>query len=270
MPTAGEYDLNVRYASNSLRPLDLAINGAAAGQMAFASTDPDGTGPEEGFDHWVFLTRTVTLAAGENTIALAIPAGASTGPNLDRIEITAAGSGPIAEPVLDTSADEDGDLFLDGPDGALNATQAASMNFNVGGVDADVVKVEISFDGGATRTDITLKPDADGDFVFDGSGLPAGPVTATIIVTDVAGNEATATSSFSIAPRASAEPIVIQAEDETLVTVEDTGTGPARPKLHPRGQRRRARRLRQLSRRARWATPTSTSAPTPATRSPSR
>ncbi len=226
VPTAGAYDLNVRYASNSPRPLDLAVNGAAAGQMAFASTDPDGTGPQEGFDNWAFLTRTVTLAAGENTIALAIPAGATTGPNLDRVEITAGGTGPIpAGPQDDTTADADGDLFLDGPDGSLNEAQAASMNFNLGGLDADIVKVELSFDGGATRADITGRPDADGDFVFDGSALPAGPVTATIIVTDAAGNEAAATSSFEVAAPAG-QPIVIQAEDETRVTVEDAGTGP--------------------------------------------
>ena len=223
VPTAGAYDLNIRYASNTDRPLDLAINGAvAAAPLAFAATDPDGSGDAEGFDNWRFETRTVTLQAGENAIALSIPAGATTGPNLDRIEITAGGTGPI--PAGDISADEDGDLFLDGPDGALNPTQAASMNFNLGGVDADVVKVEISFDGGVTRTEVTDKPDADGDFVFDGSGLPAGPVTATIIVTDAAGNEATATSSFSIAAPVG-QPIVIQAEDEALVTIEDTGTG---------------------------------------------
>ena len=118
VPTAGAYDLNIRYASNTDRPLDLAINGAvAAAPLAFAATDPDGSGDAEGFDNWRFETRTVTLQAGENAIALSIPAGATTGPNLDRIEITAGGTGPI--PAGDISADEDGDLFLDGPDGAL-------------------------------------------------------------------------------------------------------------------------------------------------------
>ncbi len=220
---AGTYDLNVRYASNTDRPLDLAVNGAAAGTLPFVSTDPDGTGPAEGFDHWAFATRTVTLAAGANVISLAIPAGAVTGPNLDRIEITAAGTGPI--PAADTTADADGNLFLDGDSGTLNPAQAASVNFNLSGIDADIVRVEISFDGGATRTDITAKVDADGDFTYDASGLGAGAKTATVIVTDAVGNEASVARGFAIAAPANA-PIVIQAEDASAVTVFDTGTGP--------------------------------------------
>ena len=225
VPTGGEYDLNVRYASNSARPLDLAINGVAASPMAFASTDPDGAGPAEGFDSWAFETRTVSLQAGQNTIALAIPAGAVTGPNLDRIEITAAGSGPI--PAADTTADADGDLLLDGPTGlTLGETAAASINFNVGGLDADIVKVEITLNGGA-RIDVTGIVDADGDFVLDGSALPAGPATATVFVTDGVGNEASSSIAFAIAAPdpGTAEPIVVQAEDATLVTVIDSGTG---------------------------------------------
>ncbi len=75
VPSAGDFDLNLRYASNSLRPLDLVINGAPDPvALAFASTDPDGPGDLEGFDNWEFLTRTITLVEGENTIALVIPA----------------------------------------------------------------------------------------------------------------------------------------------------------------------------------------------------
>jgi hypothetical protein len=228
MVAAGSYDLNIRYASNSLRPLDLAINGSVTGSLAFASTDPDGSaaGTLEGFDNWEFLTTTVQLQAGANTISLAIPASAVTGPNIDRIEITEAGSGPI--PPADVTADADGNLALDGPSGSLNATQAASINFNVTGLDEDIVKIELSFDGGTTRSDVTAKPDADGDFVFDGSGLPAGATTATVIVTDAAGNEARDELSFIIAPRTTpGVPVVIQAEDETQVTVLDSGTGNA-------------------------------------------
>ena len=487
VPVAGQYDLNVRYASNSARPLDLAVNGASAGQFAFAATDPDGNGGVEGFDNWAFETQAVTLNAGDNTISFAIPSGANTGPNLDRIEITEVSTGPIpaadltadegddlaatsptvgndaltaveftlsgvdadiqtveasidggefalvdattgvvtldlsafasetsvavtfrvtdgatntattnatvtieedvvqpfaqtiqleardgsitiiddtgsgegdpastqfrdsanpesnsnggkvdglwpgfngtgyldmgtdigdaysfevdvpaagdytfefrfnqgstdtptrpmalsvggseaatlqfpsnvdwtvwqtesatvtlaagvnvitmtntiangpnfdqvtitsAGATLDTSADADEfTLTLDGDTGELTRTQAASINFNVSGDDADVVKIEISFDGGTTRIDVTDIVDADGDFVVDGSGLAAGPQTATIIVTDAVGNEATSDLSFSIAATQTGQPIVIQAEDETLVTVLDTGTG---------------------------------------------
>ncbi|MCB5176049.1 carbohydrate-binding protein, partial [Microvirga lenta] len=221
---AGQYDLNVRYASQAFagapRALDIGINGASLGTTTFPDTGPS-SGPTElqGFNVWQLLTQTVTLTAGVNTITFAIPAGATAGPNLDRIEITQAGTGPIGS---DTSADEDGNLFLDAPDGELNEAGAASINFNIAGVDADVTKVEISFDGGVTRTDITGLPDADGDFVFDGSALPPGVTTVTVIVTDEAGNEAEATADVTIAG-ATAAPFTIQAEDAASVTVQDTG-----------------------------------------------
>ena len=109
VPVTGDYDFNVRYASQeNPRPLDLAVDGTAEGSLSFTDTDPDGTGGLEGFDNWEFLTQTITLIAGDNTVSLAIPAGATTGPNIDRIEITEAGTGPIGD--ADLSADEDGDL----------------------------------------------------------------------------------------------------------------------------------------------------------------
>src|SRR5699024_5458048 len=98
----------------------------------------------------------------------------------------------------DTSADADGiPLFLTGPQDELNETEAASINFNIAGMDSDIVGVEISFDGGATRTEIF--PDADGDFTADGSALEAGQYTATVYVTDEVGNEASANMEFVVA-----------------------------------------------------------------------
>ncbi|ETX29840.1 carbohydrate-binding protein [Roseivivax isoporae] len=222
VPAAGSYDLNVRYASSTDRPLDLSVNGGTATTMPFVSTDPDGpSGPADGFDIWLYSTVTVTLEAGSNTVSLAIPAGLTSGPNIDRIEITEAGTGPIP---VDDSADADGlPLTLDGDTGTLTPTQAASINFNVSGVDDDIVTFEISFDGGATRQDVTGIVDSDGDFVVDGSGLAAGPQTATIIVTDAAGNEAESSLSFAIGGAVTVDPIVVQAEDETQVTVADAG-----------------------------------------------
>ncbi|MFD2437880.1 putative Ig domain-containing protein [Modicisalibacter luteus] len=215
---AGTYDLNIRYASNTGRPLDLNINGAHIAALPFASTDPDGSGEEEGFNHWLFETVTVTLEAGSNSLSLAIPDGATTGPNIDRIEITAAGSGPIG---TDMSADIDGNLTLTSDDATLDPAQAASAGFMVTGLDSDIETVEISFDGGATRSQVT--PAADGSFTVDMSGF-SGAIVATVIVTDAVGNEASATSEMIIgeAP-ADIDPIVIQAEDATLVDINDTG-----------------------------------------------
>ncbi|SHE86800.1 delta endotoxin [Modicisalibacter ilicicola DSM 19980] len=215
---AGTYDLNIRYASNTARPLELSVNGGSGTELPFASTDPDGSGAEEGFDHWAFETVTITLEAGSNSVSLAIPEGANTGPNIDRIEITEAGSGPIP---IDTSADEDGDLALIAADATLAPDDAATAGFTVSGIDDDIQTVEISLDGGATRSVVT--PDANGDFSVDLSSL-SGDVTATLFVTDAAGNEASASAELTIgdAP-VDVDPITIQAEDASLVQINDSG-----------------------------------------------
>ena len=221
---AGQYDISVRYATNSDRPLDLVINGGDPLALAMVSTDPDGTGPEEGFDHWQFETVTVTLEAGSNTIALAIPAGANTGPNIDRIEVTEGGSGPIAQ---DVSADEDGDLAIVADDDILDANQLAAAVFNVSGVDDDVTTVEVSFDGGATRTEVT--PDASGNITLDLSGQlddQSGDLTVSLFVTDAAGNEASATEVVSFEDDdVVVAPITLQGEDADIVDVGGTAQG---------------------------------------------
>ena len=234
VPTAGTYDLNIRYASQdsggSARVLDLSVNGGDPATTPFPSTGP-GDGPAEGrgFNTWSFLTQTVSLQAGENVVTLAMADGTSAGPNVDRIEITAAGTGPIP---TDTTADADGDLALDGPEAPLSETGAASINLNVGGVDDDVVKLEVSFDGGATRVDVTDIVDSDGDFVVDGSALDAGVRTVTLLATDAAGNVARTTFDVTIAGSTgdTFAPVTIQAEDGAQAAVIDLGapgTGPA-------------------------------------------
>lgn len=215
---AGTYIFNIRYASNTNRPLDFVVNDDAAISLPFVSTDPDGAGTAEGFDNWLFQTVTVELLAGANTFSFAIPEGATTGPNIDRIDVTRPDQ-------QDLSADEDDiPLFLSGPQGELNETEAASINFNIAGVDDDIVKVEVSFDGGLTRVEVF--PDADGDFTVNGSALAPGNQVATIIVTDDANNQAETTMNFVIAGEpVTVPPFTIQAEDASKVFVDDTGTG---------------------------------------------
>ncbi|MGP9633681.1 carbohydrate-binding protein [Halomonas sp. AOP43-A1-21] len=220
VPEAGSYDLNIRYASNTGRPLDLSVNGSDVDALPFASTDPDGTGPEEGFNHWLFETVTITLEAGSNSVSLAIPAGATTGPNIDRIEITEEGSGPIP---VDDSADEDGNLSLTVADDTLEPGQLATAMFNVAGADDDIVAYEVSFDGGATRTAVT--PAANGDISVDLSGQ-SGNVTVTLIVTDAAGNEAEASDSVTIDDGSVVvEPFTVQGEDAVVTDVGGTAQG---------------------------------------------
>ncbi|MGP9576061.1 carbohydrate-binding protein [Halomonas sp. AOP42-D2-25] len=217
---AGEYDISVRYATNSDRPLDLVINGGTPVVLDMLATDPDGTGPEEGFDNWLFETVTVTLEAGSNSIELAIPAGATTGPNIDRIEITEGGTGPIP---VDDSADVDGNLSLTAADDTLEPDQLATALFNVAGADDDIVAYEISFDGGTTRTAVT--PAANGDITVDLSGQ-SGDVTVTLIVTDAVGNEAQANESVIIGDgNVVVEPFTVQGEDAIVTDVGGTAQG---------------------------------------------
>ncbi|QPL45858.1 carbohydrate-binding protein [Halomonas sp. A40-4] len=210
---AGQYDISVRYATNSDRPLDLVINGGTPVVLDMLATDPDGTGPIEGFDNWLFETVTVTLEAGTNSIELAIPEGATTGPNIDRIEITEGGTGPIP---VDDSADEDGNLTLTAADDTLEPGQLATALFNVAGADDDIVTYEISFDGGTTRTAVT--PEANGDITVDLSDQ-SGSVTVTLIVTDAVGNEAQASDSVTV-DDGTPVPFNFEIQGEAL-TIED-------------------------------------------------
>ncbi|MGM0858281.1 MAG: carbohydrate-binding protein [Pseudomonadota bacterium] len=217
---AGQYDISVRYATNSDRPLDLVINGGTPVVLNMLATDPDGTGPEEGFDNWLFETVSVTLEAGTNSIELAIPEGATTGPNIDRIEITEGGSGPIP---VDDSADEDGNLTLTAAADTLEPDQLDAALFNVAGADDDIVTYEISFDGGTTRTAVT--PEANGDVTVDLSDQ-SGSVTVTLIVTDAVGNEAQASDSVTIDDGSVViEPITLQGEDASITDVGGTAQG---------------------------------------------
>ncbi|MDQ7734296.1 carbohydrate-binding protein [Halomonas sp. SpR1] len=217
---AGQYDISVRYATNSDRPLDLVINGGTPVVLDMLATDPDGTGPVEGFDNWLFETVTVTLEAGSNSIELAIPEGATTGPNIDRIEITEGGTGPIP---VDDSADEDGNLTLTAAEATLEPDQLATALFNVAGADADIVMYEVSFDGGTTRTEVT--PEENGDITVDLSGQ-SGDVTVTLIVTDAVGNEAQANESVIIGDgNVVVEPFTVQGEDAIVTDVGGTAQG---------------------------------------------
>jgi hypothetical protein len=226
VPLAGTYDLNVRYASNSNRPLDLAVNGGAPVLTPFNATGIPAAGgipAVEGFDNWVFTTVSVTLAAGSNTISFAIPAGANTGPNIDRIEITEAGTGPIP---VDASADEDGNLAIVSLDPSVAPGDADAVQFRVTGVDDDVTTFDISFDGGATRSPVTPVDEGNGSFLItaDLSGLPAGNRQATVFVTDATGNEASAAAPVVI-EGTGVQPFELTIQAETFTPIDTTGTG---------------------------------------------
>ncbi len=227
VPAAGDYDLNIRYASQGAsRPLDLSVNSAGIGSLDFVSTDPDGTGGIEGFDNWLFLTQTVTLTAGTNTISLTIPTGAVSGPNIDRIEITAAGTGPIGEG--DVSADEDGDLAAAPVEASVAEDDLGAVAFDLSGIDDDIVTVEASINGGAfvdvtpaaVTSDLTITLDLSA-FAADDS------VDVAFRVTDDTANTASVSASIEIenAPvMAFSQTIQLESRAPGIVQIFDTTT----------------------------------------------
>ena len=125
-------------------------------------TSPSDTGGAgiDGFGAWAFVTETVTLNAGANMVSLAIPEGASVGPNLDRIEITAAGTGPTPDDATpDSSTDADGKLALV----ALDPTADTTVEpFTIQAEDAGV---EDASTGNADKS-LTRKVNADNPDAF--------------------------------------------------------------------------------------------------------
>jgi Carbohydrate binding module (family 6) len=73
-------NLAVRYANGSTadRPMNLTINGVAAGSMSFP--------PTGAWTTWTTVSRAISLDAGGHTIRLT-SALSSGGPNLDRITL---------------------------------------------------------------------------------------------------------------------------------------------------------------------------------------
>ncbi|UZH10620.1 MULTISPECIES: carbohydrate-binding protein [unclassified Halomonas] len=181
---AGSYDLNFRYASSGDRPMSLAVNGSPLAQQAFASTDPNATNEApEGFDVWAYQSLTTELVAGDNTIVLSIPEGAGSGPNLDRLEVTTAGTGPVGD--VQADADET-PLVFSADNSVINGAAVGEAGFSVTGLDEDIASVGISFDGGVTVEEVA--PNPDGSFTLDLSGRVDGDLTATLIAMDAFGN----------------------------------------------------------------------------------
>ena len=79
--SAGSHTLNFRYSNGttSARPVDLSVNGSAAGSINFGTTAD--------WDTWANATVTVTLTSGTNTIRVTSTT-ANGGPNLDWVEVS--------------------------------------------------------------------------------------------------------------------------------------------------------------------------------------
>ncbi|MFD3656811.1 carbohydrate-binding protein [Streptomyces sp. NPDC058620] len=89
--TAGTATVQVRFANgtSTARPANVAVNGAAAGSVAF-----EGTGA---WTAWVTRTVTVPVRAGSNTIQLS-PTTANGLPNIDYIDVDVQSGGTTPPP----------------------------------------------------------------------------------------------------------------------------------------------------------------------------
>jgi predicted alpha-1,6-mannanase (GH76 family) len=84
VPKAGAYKAELRYATGDAASRAISVNGASAiGNLAFPSTG--------GYDTYGTVTPALTLAAGRNTITVALSTAAGSGGylNLDRLQLTA-------------------------------------------------------------------------------------------------------------------------------------------------------------------------------------
>ncbi|ANT62899.1 hypothetical protein AYJ57_20665 (plasmid) [Salipiger sp. CCB-MM3] len=216
-PIAGTYEVAFRYASSGTRPLTMSLNGGAGELVSFT-----GTVGAEPWEAWTDLLVTVELVAGENTVSLAIPEGSSSGPNIDQATFS------FLEPAVDASADEDGDLSAY-VDASVAPADLAQVQFELTGVDADIVSYAYSTDDGASF--IPIVP-VDGLATLDLTEFSEADAVEVIFqVTDAAGNVATTSASLQITSGAVdfAQTIQFEARDGSITITDDTpgtnGTG---------------------------------------------
>ncbi|MFC5401302.1 TIM-barrel domain-containing protein [Cohnella soli] len=103
VPSAGSYQVNLRYAngSGSTKTLTTYVNGSSIGKASMTS-------PGASWDVWQNVSQTLSLSAGTNTISYKYDASDSGSVNLDRLLVSAAAPGtPVSEAnVLDNAGFE--------------------------------------------------------------------------------------------------------------------------------------------------------------------
>ena len=217
--------LYVRYATNGDRPLDVLVNGTSilaepVEATPFTNTDPDGSGPEEGFDHWEIAAFDITTTAGSNTITLSIPSPGQNAPNVDALAIAQPGE-PVnffapeitsaAAFALDENTTEAGQVVAKDLDGD-------ALSYALSGEDAD--KVSIDAEGRLTldaAPDFEAPQDADGNNAYEvtvavSDGVETVSQDLTISVADVDPELAAPTI----------DPIVLQGETGIIPAGADT------------------------------------------------
>jgi hypothetical protein len=78
------YPLNIRYSNGTSgnQTMNLSVNGGSALPVTFP--------PTGSYSTWSTVTVSQTLAVGDNTVTLSVPAGATSAPELDLLTVTSA------------------------------------------------------------------------------------------------------------------------------------------------------------------------------------
>jgi polygalacturonase len=145
--SAGTATLTLRYANGTTtdRPMNLTVNGVAAGTLNFP--------PTGSWDTWANASANVTLAAGANTVRLAATTSAG-GPNLDYVDVAAAAPPPTRHEAESGTCDGtiDSDHTGFSGTGFCNTTNAvgASVQWTVNAASAGTATLAFRYANGTT------------------------------------------------------------------------------------------------------------------------
>jgi hypothetical protein len=100
---------------------------------------------------------------------------------------------------LDTTADAGAKatIVLNDGDGYLNKTESGAASYTISGVDSDATAT-VRFSDGNAAHDVVVSGLGNGTATVNLTGLTDGPVTASVSVSDTAGNLATGTGDSSV------------------------------------------------------------------------
>ncbi|HWO55931.1 MAG TPA: Ig-like domain-containing protein, partial [bacterium] len=123
--------------------------------------------------------------------------------------------------IVDTGADAPppAAVVINDGDGFINDAEDGAVSYTVSGVDADATATVTFSDGNGSTPDVVVSGLSNGTFSVDLSSLADGPITATISVTDTAGNNANGSGDNSVKDT-SHPTVAISMSDTSLVNGE--------------------------------------------------
>lgn len=180
---------------SSSMQLDFGYNGSATNEVDFTWAGNNGLPPrfEAGSDTYEHRLTTFSDGMTEGSESLGVYLVSNYG-------YTVGDPGTATATLYDedTTADEPptASVTINDGDGFINAGERSAVGFTIVGVDPDAVAM-VRFSDGNPLHDVVRGPGGDGSSAVDLSGLTDGPITASISVTDTAGNTAAGTGDTS-------------------------------------------------------------------------